>query len=1007
MRGNLPGAPASRRISVILLLIVSLFSTALRAQESGARYLIVTHDSYYTALQPLAEWKTQKGMKAKIVRLSETGTDSIQIRNYIVNAYNTWQIRPEYLLIVGNKYQVPFPRFMHVGSIVSHSDNYYANVSGDFHNELYHGRLWVSDTLEAQTVIGKILGYEKNPPLSPDPSWFRRGVTIANEWEQGAPSSAALYWADARYAHQFMFDAGYTHIDSFSYELGDDSADVLNAINDGRSYILYRGIGGGDWLWPFAGIYASQMSNGYEMPVVLSATCATVEGIGTEWTVAGTPSQPRGVIAFFGTTTSLYEAAEMRSALCRGTTACLFSDSGGLGVAAEAGRLEYYAQFSDLLEYHSWICLGDPEMKMWTYTPREILVGHNMYFHTGICTVNVYVEHNSTAVAGALVCLAAKRDTTFYHYGYTNRNGGIQFIDTLHIPGDSVYITVTGQNLKPYSNARPVLYTGGPCVQLFTWQLLDSIGGNGDGVANPGEDIEIPFTLKNWGDATAYGISAIIEKTTPDTLCTLYDTIRYCGNIAPYESVCVYPDGYNVVIDTNAPDEHEIRLCLRIRDSGSSLWTSDLTFMNRAPILSYHDHYFNDHLKYIPAGSVGPLYVELLNTGSGRAENVTAAITCSDSLITLIDSTASFGNILPDSVGPNQTDPFIIEAHPGIPAGYTTDITVCVVSGVSTATLNITIQVGQKDYLVWDPDPNHTSGPVIDSLLNSLAYYGDYSIDIPYDCLSLYRSIFICTGVYPYRYFISDTSQIGYEIDYYLQAQSGKTYLEGGDVWYNALVNHGYNFGQLFGIETISNSIGAFAGVDGCNGTFTQNMSFIYNGEATMIDYIDTTAGSQLIFKKSYSNYGCAVAADNRTVGLSFELSGLVDTIQPSTKAALLDSIMGYFGIPPTGVGELRSHGNTAVLLLSCWPNPFRSDVQIRYSILDAGYSMEKHTLVVYDAAGRVVKELNPVSNIKDQESVVHWDGTDSVGRLVPQGVYFIRLEAENTLQTIKTILLR
>jgi len=894
---------------------------------------------------------------------------------------------------------------VHAGGVVSQSDNYYADVTGDFHNELYHGRFWVSDTLQAQTVVAKVLSYEKNPALSSDSLWFRKGVTIVNEWEQGQPSSAALYWADARYAHQFMFNVGFAHIDSFSWYLGDDSTDVLSAINEGRTYMLYRGIGYNDWLWPFGGIYASQMTNGFEMPVVLSATCATVEGIGREWTVAGTPTQPRGMVGFFGTTTSLFTAAEMRSALCRGTTACLFSDSGGLGVAAEAGRLEYYAQFNDLIEYHSWTCLGDPEMKMWTDTPTEILVGHNMYFTTGVCTASVFVQHNSIPVGGALVCVMAKYDTTFYHYGYTDDNGGIRFIDTLHIPGDSVFITVTGRNLRPYFNTRPVFYIGGPYVQLYTFRLLDSLGGNGDGMANPAEDIEIPFCLKNWGNTTAYGVSAAIEKITPDTFYTLYDTIKYFGNIAPYESIYIYPDGYNVVIDTNAPDLHEIGLRLRIRDSGSLLWTSDFRFANHAPLLSYHDHYFDGYVKYTPIGDTGQLYVELLNTGSGRAENVIGRISCDDSLVTLIDSTVSFGIILPDSIGFNQAEPFVIATNPNTPIGYSTIITVDIVSGVYAVTYDFAIHMGQKDYLVWDPDPNHSSGPVIHALLDSIEFYGDYTTDFPYGFLSLYKSIFVCTGVYSYNFAISDTSQTGHEIGYYLQTQGGKAYLEGGDIWYDALVNRGYNFGPLFGIDPVYNSIGLFTGVNGCTGTFTQDMAFSYTGEVTMIDYIDTTGGSQLIFRKANSNYGCGVAANNRTVGVSFELSGLVDTIPPSTKAALLDSIMDYFGIPPTGIGESKSPDNMPMLLLACWPNPFRQITDIRYEITDKG--PRKPELKIYDVSGRVVKDLSGLLSVIGHQSSVIWDGTDCVGRAVPQGVYFVRLQAQNTLKTIKTILLR
>ncbi|MCK4674154.1 hypothetical protein KAT67_09265, partial [candidate division WOR-3 bacterium] len=54
----------------IIILGLSLYVLCL-AQEVGAKYLIITHDNYYDALISLAEWKTQKGLKAKIVKLSE------------------------------------------------------------------------------------------------------------------------------------------------------------------------------------------------------------------------------------------------------------------------------------------------------------------------------------------------------------------------------------------------------------------------------------------------------------------------------------------------------------------------------------------------------------------------------------------------------------------------------------------------------------------------------------------------------------------------------------------------------------------------------------------------------------------------------------------------------------------------------------------------------------------------------------------------------------------------
>ena len=943
-------------------------------------------------------------MKAKVVALSETGSDSTQIRSYIINAYNTWSIQPEYLLLVGDKYQIPFPYYYHPYNIISFSDNYYANVTGDFHNELYHGRLWVSDTLEAQTVVAKILGYEKNP-YTHDPFWFRKGATIVNEYEPGQPPSDSLYWEDARHAIQFMLNADYVHIDSFSYNLGHDSSNVIGAINDGRAYILYRGIGFIDWLWPFQGVYPALMTNSLKMPIVLSATCATIEGIGHNWLTAGTPSQPKGVVGFFGTTTALFAAAEMRSALCRGTTACLFGDTlGDLGKAAEAGRLAYYAQFQDLIDYHSWTLLGDPEMTMWTSTPKELMVGHNMHFSTGPCTVTVYVLHNSAPVPGALVCVMAKSDSSFYHYGYTNDLGSIQFIDSLHIPGDSVYFTATGRNLRTYHNARPVYHSGGPYVNLYSYRLSDSLGGNHDGIANPAENIEILCGLRNWGDETAYGITAMIEKTHLDTFCTLYDTIKYIGSIAPLESIYVEPDGFNVVVDSNCPDLHTVDLHMRISDSSSSVWMSDFDFTVHAPIILYCDYCFAGNIKYIPAGDTNEMYVELINIGSYQAANVIGTLSCTDSFVTIIDSMASFGTILTDSVVSNQLDPYVISTNPNTPPCHVAELTLRIVSGPYSVDHSFTIYIGQQDYLVWDPDPNHSSGPMIHACLTQLNFTGDYNEIFPTEYLNVYKTLFTCLGMSPNKYIIYDNSIEVPEIEQFLYA-GGKMYLEGGDVWYLDPSIGGHSFAPYFCISPIWNSLGACPSISGTIGTFTEGMHFNYDGENSSMDRIDPDGTGVMIFSSTLNGYGCGIAANNHTIGLSFELGGLRDSIVPSTKTVLVDSMMDYFGIAPSGMKESQGFNVNTTMSLACHPNPTRQMTDIKYLISVVGD--QRPSLRIYDAMGRLVKDLSAQLCAIGYPASVVWDGCDDRGNKVAQGVYFIRLESQDTQVSIKTILIR
>ena len=94
--------------------------------------------------------------------------------------------------------------------------------------------------------------------------------------------------------------------------------------------------------------------------------------------------------------------------------------------------------------------------------------------------------------------------------------------------------------------------------------------------------------------------------------------------------------------------------------------------------------------------------------------------------------------------------------------------------------------------------------------------------------------------------------------------------------------------------------------------------------------------------------------------------------------------------------------------LIACFPNPFTQSTAIRYSILDTGYSMKTGMdgaqVNIYDALGKLVKSLDPVSSIQNQESVVYWDGTDSSNRQLPGGVYFARLETENNSVTEKIV---
>jgi hypothetical protein len=116
---------------------------------------------------------------------------------------------------------------------------------------------------------------------------------------------------------------------------------------------------------------------------------------------------------------------------------------------------------------------------------------------------------------------------------------------------------------------------------------------------------------------------------------------------------------------------------------------------------------------------------------------------------------------------------------------------------------------------------------------------------------------------------------------------------------------------------------------------------------------------------------------------------------------------------PPTGITqqdtgfEIRDTRFT----LTVSPNPFTHFTEIRYSIMDTRYSMKQEThtleLQIYDATGRLIRSFNLESSIQHQGSAVSWIGTDSSGRKLPSGVYFLKLVVGDYSATEKILLVR
>jgi hypothetical protein len=461
-------------------------SSSLFGQD-GAELLIITHDDFAEAIQNLAQWKYMKGMQTKVVKLSEIGPnpDTTAIRNYIINAWTYWDPSPEYILLVGDTTKIPC--FRCFGAEAGCSDNDYANLVGDYRAEIVVGRFSVASVAQCNTLIAKTLGYERTPSMQ-DPSWFKKATLIVNEDLSGNEP----YWFTIDYAYDQLIEHGYTIVDRFCDTWGDDFSDVIEAIDDGRTIVAYRGQSGSPLVWdlPFS-FYPTQLDNGWKLPVVISGSCGT--GLFTQtqpaamcnsWTRAGDAANPKGALAWLGTSTIM---EGLPISWCRGYTvkgffkAIFEEDMYALGDALFYAK-DFMADnpysppnpYPDCVEqeYDAWNLIGDPTLELWTEIPQDMSVHHPAAIASEVpVDLEVTVEDDASGepIGGALVTLYKPVDDAsatpeVFRSEFTSDDGTVVFANLIVPTPGILKVTVTYRD--PQTNYVP--YQGNIQVKMMT-----------------------------------------------------------------------------------------------------------------------------------------------------------------------------------------------------------------------------------------------------------------------------------------------------------------------------------------------------------------------------------------------------------------------------------------------------------------------------------------------------------------------------------------------------------
>jgi hypothetical protein len=474
--------------------------TGKLSEGDRADLLIVVYDNFYEEILPLAEWRHASGIETKVVKWSEIGTTAADLRTYMESAYDTWELPPSFLLIVGDADHVPvnylYPN-PYDGANTGTDLWYVAFGTADYLPEIHQGRISVDNENELTVVVNKILDYSKEPYM--DDNWFDNILLAAKE-----ESGRYFVWGSET-VYNYLTPLGYTCNRQYQGTTPPGSTQgVIDAINAGVFIANHRDHGdsqndGGSYTGWSAPQFdttniLTNLNNGEKYPVMFSLNCNSgwfdgetdthtaynYESIGE----VGLRVENKGFVAVIASSRVSYSG--YNDEFCRGLYDGMFPGfdpnypNGGsanpystavykISQVMNYGKFWMYDKYivpggctpypwtpsesvsrATFEEFHVF---GDPTMDIWTMFPQSLTVVHPDVVPFVPGPVEVTVTSGGNPVEGATVCLS--QEDGMYAKGLTDQTGiATLTIEPLNL--NDLSIVVTAHNYLYYQNIIPI-----------------------------------------------------------------------------------------------------------------------------------------------------------------------------------------------------------------------------------------------------------------------------------------------------------------------------------------------------------------------------------------------------------------------------------------------------------------------------------------------------------------------------------------------------------------------
>ncbi len=581
--------------------------------------IIITDSSFRKQLKPFIRWKTQKGFRVRVLYKGKglAGNTYQELKDTLTAIYNAStpdNPPPEYLLIIGDINRVPYYGTGGTGNV---TDMYYAEFTGngDYIPEMFVGRLPVADTTQLNTVISKIIQYEKFAYPSSDMFYKNSMVFAGYDADHSNYMNGQIKYAVTNYLnaansineYHFYYPDSYTQKDS-----------IINLINKGLSFINYTGHGDETgWLHINNGIPADpagitvndipSLKNPDMYPFIISNACRTAQfSLANSFGNSMVLARNKGAIGLIGcsndsywdedyfwsvgtgviTVNPLYETTGL------GAYDRLFHSHGEspsewyftMGQINYAGNLSVSASNSVRKKYYweTYNLIGDPSVIPIIGQPGTFNVSIPDTLPNGITTYTLNVDPFSY--------IAVSHADTLCDAGFSSASGTV----TIKLPGlsnDSCLIVITGQNKIPIIKTVRFAETAGEFINLKSVGINDTAG-NDNGVADYGESVFLKLEISNLGNSDAVNTYAKISSSS--SLISITADSAFLGTLAPGSEI-ITDNALAFSVSADIPDKEVVPVDLMIKSPVSEKhFTLDITL--HSPKLQIINYLIDDSL---------------------------------------------------------------------------------------------------------------------------------------------------------------------------------------------------------------------------------------------------------------------------------------------------------------------------------------------------------------------------------------------------------------------------